>query len=262
MKISEKGSSFSLNKVQDQVKDIFTKISSGQRINKASDDAAGLAISMSLEASISTTKQAQRNIGDAVSLTNIADGAASQISGLQTRQQELAAQSSNGTYSDEQRQQLNQEYQALSAEIDRIAQTTEFNGVKPLSGSSTSIQAGTSSDPNSQIQVSGVSISSGSGDISTQAGAQAALDSVAEENQELNSKRADLGASQSRLSVAESANSSRIEGETEAQSRIRDVDLAEETARLTATQIKLQANTAFRAQANLDGATVAKLLTA
>ena len=143
----------SLNKNTKQLEGLFEKISSGKRINRASDDAAGLAIVDALESDVKTLDQASRNASDGISQIAIADGATSSISDINTRLQELASQASNGTLSGTQRGSLNSEFQQLTQERDRIISSTEFNGVKVFNGSSTNIQVGNGSDSNSQVSI-------------------------------------------------------------------------------------------------------------
>lgn len=239
----------------------FEKLSSGKRINRASDDAAGLAIVAALESSVRSTAQASRNISDGVSLTQIVDSSLEQINTLNARKQELAAQAANGTLSDAQRASLNDEYQAANEEIDRIAQTTSFNGQNLLSGSSEiTLQVGTEADANSQITLNFSNVAATPGDISTQAGAQAALDSSQTAISDVSQLRGQIGSVVNRLEAAQSNNSSRIENEQAAASRIRDVDVANETANLTRNKILSEASVAIQAQANISQSQVLKLL--
>ena len=226
----------------------FSKLSSGKRINKASDDAAGLAIVSALEADVRTSVQSARNSLDGISISSIADSALGTISDITSRQQELAAQASNGTLSDEQRSSLNQEYQALEQEKGRILETTTFNGVSVFQG--TSLQVGTTGDASSQIALPSVSTSSvtSAQDISTQAGAQAAISSLQTQSQSISSVRGEIGASVSRIESAErNSRNNAVESEAAA-SRIRDADVADETSKLTAASIRQQTTTALSAQ--------------
>ncbi len=255
-----------VKKSTEELKSSFEKLSSGKRINSAADDAAGLAIATDLLANAKAGDVASRNISDGVSAAAIADGGLQSASDITGRLSELATQAANGTLSDEQRSSLNQEYQALSTELDRIAQTTEFNGQKLLTGqSSISVQAGTDGSSTSQISlplpgVSTTSLSIASTDISTQAGAKAALDATKAATQSIASSRADIGATVQKLDTAASNLSVSNENQRAAESQIRDVDVASETANLVKAKIKQQASVAVLAQANQQPNQVLKLL--
>lgn len=227
------------------------RLSSGKRINRASDDAAGLAIVSSLESETRTAAQAVRNASDGISVANVADSALGNISDITARQQELATQAANGTLSDEQRSTLNNEFQQLSQERDRILSTTEFNGQKVFNNEGTTLQVGTGSDANSQIKLPSVdtsSLSTSSLDISTQDGAKAAIDNLNDQTQSVASRRGEIGAAVSRVDVASnSAQSQSTEAEAAA-SRIRDADIADEAAKSVAAKILVQGSTAVAAQ--------------
>lgn len=265
MAIKSINSSDQLNKLLNNQKNVFDKLSSGKRINKASDDPAGLAIANNLEAIIKTLEQAGRNVSDTVSAAQIADGSLNQITEIGTRLQELATQASNGTLSDEQRGALQQEFSSLTQEIQRISQTTEFNGKNLLDGSDITAQVGKDSDPNSQVTLEGVDISSAvsnvaAQDISTQEGAQNALGAIESFVSAATSARGTLGAGTQRLDAAANSIASEKVESTAAQSRIRDADIAELTAQKVKNDILIQANTAVNAQANLSAKVVASLL--
>ena len=250
-----------LTQTNQKLSSLFTKLASGRRINRASDDAAGLSVVASLEVGARTLNQANRNIGDAVSAAQIRDGALDQIGQLKSRQAELAAQASNGTLSDSQRATLNQEFQALGDEINRIQATTEFNGVNQFSGEDLSIQAGDGGDSESQLTLQGTQFSFSSQDISTQAGAQGALDPVNQDIATVAEVRGKLGADVSRLRVAEENNATQAIEQESAAARIRDADIASLAADKVALEIKQKAGTAVLAQAkNLEPQNVLRLL--
>lgn len=263
-----KGSSFirNLNEARQKEDKALGRLASGKRVNKASDDAAGLAIIDQLTAQSRTLGQAARNSSDTDSLLNIADGAVSQISNIETRLQELATQSANGTLSDDQRTALQTEFNALQQEARRIAETTEFNGVKPLASNSTvTAQVGTDSSANSQISVSGLSVQNAltqleSLDISSIENARTALDSLSSVSSSLSQTRGTIGAAQSRLETARENSSSQKVASEEAASRIRDADVADEAARSVAARIRGEAGTAILAQANQSRTQVLQLL--
>jgi flagellin len=247
----------------------FLKLSSGQRINKASDDAAGLAIADSLRANIRVSLVAVRNANDGISSIAIADASLADIGNVLTRLSELAEQSASGTFSVTQRSALSNEFVALASEIERIATTTEFNGVKLLSGNQNLVlQVGFNSESTSQIAFAGVQgtlqmlglAASGSSALtyslngaSLDAGGSAsrvALDAINNAIATLASNRGILGAAESRLKVAISNLSISRENLAAAESRIRDVDVAQEAAELTRLNILQQAGASVLAQAN------------
>ena len=247
----------------------FERLSSGQRINKASDDAAGLAIADSLRADQRVATVAIRNANDGISSIAIADGALAQIGDVLSRLAELAEQSANGVFSVVQRSALANEFVALGSEVERIAVTTTFNGVALLSGgSNVTLQVGFTAGSTSQIaiqniqgtlaalglassskstltySVNGVDIDAG------QSASRLALDAVRNAIGSLASTRGNLGAAESRLRVAINNLSVARENFASAESRIRDVDVASEAAELTRLNILQQAGASVLAQAN------------
>jgi len=246
-----------INKSGDDLKKTFDKLASGLRINKAADDPAGLAVAEKIKVATVILSQGSKNIDYGTSAISIADGALEQIGNIDQRQAELATQAANGTYSDSQRASLNQEFQALSQERDRIAQSTEFNGQKLLTDSSVSIPTG-SGDP---ISVDFSSIpSSGGSDISTQAGARAAIDQIKSNINTSTQSRADLGASESRLESEKNAAETRILSLQNAESRIRDADIASVAAERVAADIRQKSSTALAAQNNQSKGRILDLL--
>ena len=241
------------------------RLASGKRINKASDDAAGLGIALALAADTVQLTQASRNISDGGSLAAIREGVYSSLSNISTRQAELATQASNGTLSDAQRASLNQEFQALSEEANRIVASTTFNG-QQVADSSVTIQAGTGSDANSQIQLVSPALGETVAallplDISSQDSARSALTQVQSFLENVSQSQGQLGAESSRLEVANNNVLSRREATQAAESRIRDVDYAEEVSRRVAADIGQQTTTALFAQAQkLNAFTVQRLL--
>ncbi len=233
------------------------KLASGLRINRAGDDPAGLAISESLKSDIRALEQAARNAGDGVSLVQTAEGALDEVNSMLLRMRELAEQSMNGTLSDTERGYLDQEYQALRSEIDRIAATSEFNGVSLLDGSlDVAIQVGIGTTAADRIAVSMATAMDTAGlglasSIATAADAANATDEIAVATDTVVSARAQFGAVQSRLESSIRSIHNTTENLSAANSRIRDVDIAAETARLTSSQILMQAGVAILAQANM-----------
>jgi flagellin len=258
-----------LSRTSTQLTDVYQKLSSGMRINKAADDSAGLAIADSLKAQSRVATVAIRNANDGISTIAIADSAMDQIGGVLTRLAELAEQSANGVYSINQRSALTNEFVALSSEIERIATTTSFNGVTLLSsGSSVVLQVGFNSASTSQILYTGIAgtlqalglaqIGSSSliysiNGTSLEAGqscSRITLDAVNAAIQSLASNRGSLGAAESRLNVAINNLTVARENFSAAESRIRDTDVAEQAAELTRLGILQQAGSAVLAQAN------------
>jgi flagellin len=234
------------------------RLSSGLRITKASDDAAGLGISETLRAQIRSINQAVRNSNDGISLLQIADGGAEGIGNLLGRLRELAEQSASGILGSNERSFLDQEFLALRSEIDRISSVTEFNGVKLLSGTgndSLSIQIGFRSSANDTLSLSLNDLNTGtlalsSVNVSTSGNALSALSNIDSAISAVASARANVGSLQNRLDAA--VQNLQVAGEniTAAESRIRDADIAFETAKFVRNQILVQAGTSILAQAN------------
>ena len=253
----------------EQLSSTYERLSSGQRINKASDDAAGLAIADSLRANQRIASVAIRNANDGISTIAIADGALGEIANVLQRLGELSEQSANGVFSVQQRSALQNEFSALGSEIERIATVSTFNGVNLLSsGNSITLQVGFDSASTAQIQISNVrgtlqslglaqtgqsamsySIS-GTTITEGQSASRQALDAVNNAISSLAQTRGNLGAAESRLKVAINNLSVARENFAAAESRIRDVDVASEAAELTRLGILQQAGAAVLAQAN------------
>jgi len=255
-----------LNRSQMSMQTSLERLSSGLRINRAKDDAAGLAITERITSQVRGLDQAIRNANDGISLLQTAEGALGEVTNQLQRMRELAVQSANGTYNSSDRQSLQDEFNALQAEIVRTANVTEFNNINLLGQASTlSMQVGWENGADNVINViardlsgtsanggisfalhSGMSIGSTGGAAAAQA-AMAFIDSALDNINEL---RADFGAIQNRLDSAVRNMENVIENQSAARSRIQDADFARETANLTRTQILQQAGTAMLAQAN------------
>jgi flagellin len=252
----------------DRLNRSLERLSSGLRITRASDDAAGLAISERFRAEIRSLSQAQRNANDGVSMLQIAEGALNETSGILIRLRELAIQSANGTLGSGERTTLNDEFQALVGEVSRIAAVTEFNGTQVLAGGSSvavTFQIGTNNTANDRITVTGVdATASGVGvsglNITTASGAQTALSSIDAAIDTVSNLRAQFGAAQNRLESAIRSIAVAVENTTAAESRIRDVDVASETAEMTRNQVLQQAGVAVLAQANVSTQAALRLL--
>jgi flagellin len=241
-----------------QLEGSVARLSSGLRITRAADDAAGLGISETLRAQIRSINQAVRNSNDGISLLQIADGGAEGIGNLLGRLRELAEQSASGILGANERSFLDQEFVALRSEIDRISSVTEFNGVKLLSGTgndSLSIQIGFRSSVNDTLSLSLKDLDTGAlslstVNVSTSENALSALSNIDNAISAVASARANVGSLQNRLDAA--VQNLQVAGEniTAAESRIRDADIAFETAKFVRNQILVQAGTSILAQAN------------
>ena len=246
------------------------KLSSGYRINRAGDDAAGLAISENLKAQIRGLKQASRNAQDGVSLVQVAEGSLNEISGILIRLRELAVQAASDTIGPVERQFLNVEYDQLLSETDRIADGTEFNGTQLLSGTGSILdfQVGTRNDPNidrlsfdaSKADANAAALGVNLTSVADKASAQNSLAAIDQAIVSVSAMRADFGAIQNRLQSTISNIAVGVENMSAANSRIRDVDVAEETAELTRNNILLNAGTSVLAQANQSAQTALTLL--
>ncbi|MDH5348553.1 MAG: flagellin [Nitrospira sp.] len=232
-------------------------LSSGLRITRAADDAAGLGLSESLRAQIRSINQATRNASDGISLTQIADGAAATIGSLLARLRELSSQSASGTVGNTERSYIDQEFVALRSEIDRIAQVTEFNGQALTSGStiSFSIAIGFRSGSGNTLDlalndITTSSLGLSSVNVSTSANATSALANVDNAISAIASARAEYGSIQNRFEATIANLQVTSENLTAAESRIRDADIAHETSVFTRNQILVQAGIATLAQAN------------
>ncbi|MDD2942341.1 MAG: flagellin [bacterium] len=247
----------------------YRRLSSGLRIASASDDAAGLAVADQLRADARIAQVAIRNANDGISIINISDSAMDQIGNTLARMTELAEQSANGVYSNDQRSALQQEFRFLGSEIERIAVTTEFNGVKLISdGAQVIFQVGFDGQSTSQVAFSGVQATlaglglagTGSSVLSfsligntlaeSQDASRSALEGVKDAIGSVARNRGILGAAESRLNITINNLQVARENFQAAESRIRDVDVASEAAELTRLNILQQAATSVLAQAN------------
>ena len=239
------------------------RLSTGKRINNAKDDAAGLAIASTMTASIRGMNQAIRNANDGISLAQTADGALNEVTNMLQRIRELAVQSASGTYSDDDRTNMQTEVTELGAQIDDIIANTKFNGVTLFGSSDTtiSIQTGATSSDKVDLTITGLDVSAASGaDISSASGADDAMDDVTDALAAVATTRASLGAGQSRLESVVNNLTTNVTNLTDARSRIEDADFSAETANLAKAQILSQASTAMLAQANQSQQSVLKLL--
>ena len=260
----------SLNKVGKESQESFSKLSSGTRISKAADDAAGLAISENMKAEIRSTQQANRNANDGISMVQVAEGGLNETSSILVRMRELSVQAASDTVGDTERGMSNLEYQQLKQEMDRISQVTEYNGTKLLDGSGETkeFQIGTGSDAfQDRIGFDPASVNSGTSsmgiegvDVSTKSGAQESLGSLDAAIEKVSSQRAVLGSLQNRLTSTSNNLQVYAENMSSANSRIRDVDYADETAKQARNQILTAAGTSVLAQANMSSQSALKLI--
>ncbi|MBT4790636.1 MAG: flagellin FliC [Halobacteriovoraceae bacterium] len=259
-----------LNRTKTNLNSNLRKLSSGERITRAADDAAGLAISENLKAEIRSIRQAKRNADDGISLIQTAEGGLTEISSIVIRLRELAIQSASDTVGDTERGFSNIEFQQLKEEIQRISMASEFNGRKLLDGTSglVEIQVGTGNDPiNDRIRYDGTEVVSTldalglrADSVGSKIGAQNALASLDNSLLKVNGVRAQLGALQNRLTSVIQNLGVTEENFSEANSRIRDVDVAAETADMTKNNILNQAGISVLAQANQAPTYALKLL--
>lgn len=236
------------------------KLSSGQRINRAGDDAAGLAISENLKAQVRGLKQAERNAEDGISLVQIAEGALAEVSNILIRLRELSVQAASDTIGPTERKFLNVEFEQLTSEIDRIANSTEFNRVPLLNGTGAvfDIQIGTRNDPisdrltfdasSADVNVAALGLNLAS--VADKISAQNSLSSIDQAIISVSGIRADFGALQNRLQSTVNNIAVSVENLSAANSRVRDTDVAAETAELTRNNILMTAGTSVLAQAN------------
>ena len=260
--------SLSVNK--GKLNDNLRKLSSGERITRAADDAAGLAISENLKAQIRGYRQAKRNANDAISLIQVAEGGLNEISNIVIRLRELSVQAASDTVGETERGFSDIEFQKLKDEIDRISRASDFNGVKLLDGSGgiMEFQVGINNDPtldrlyydgnftNATLASLGLTAES----IQTKEGAQSVLKKLDDSLVQINGMRSNLGAMQNRLSSAVNSLSIADENMSAAKSRIRDVDVAEETAAMAKNNILVQAGVSVLSQANQSANAALKLI--
>lgn len=248
----------------------LAKLSSGSRITKAADDAAGLAISEKLKANIRSLKQADRNANDGISMVQTAEGGLNEVSSILTRMRELAIQTSSDTVGDVERGMTNMEYQNLKLELERISQVTEFNGKKLLNGEGEmyDFQVGANNDQfQDRISYDARQVNSKMSnlgldevEVSTKEGSQQSLSQVDQAIEKVSGFRAFLGGIQNRLVSTSNNLQVNVENISAANSRIRDVDYAEATATKARNDILGAAGTSVLAQANMQGQAALKLI--
>ncbi|MBK7642506.1 MAG: flagellin FliC [Planctomycetes bacterium] len=254
-----------LSGVSTRLQGNYARLSSGLRIATAADDAAGLAISERMRSQIRSYAAAGRNAQDGISLVQTAEGALNEVSNILSRMRELAIQSANGTLSTTDRTTIGSEVTQLVSELDRISSSSEFNGINLLDGSATtaSIQVGINANETIDISLQNTSTNSLGVDVidvSTVSAANSALQLVDDAIDLVNTSRGNLGAAQNRLQSAVMSIANAGENLSAAESRIRDVDVAKETADLTRNSIMQQAAVSVLQQANVQPQIALKLL--
>lgn len=248
----------SLSKADEALSGNFKRLSTGLRIADAGDDAAGLALSERLRAQVRSLDQAKRNASDGISLVQTAEGSLAETSQILGRLRELAVQAANGTTSASDKTTLNSEFQALVSEIDRIGHSTSFNGISLLDGSASQVSFQVDIGTDGAVDTVAVSLSPalatslslGSLDIGPSGSFTSALGGIDTAIDRVSALRGRLGATQNRLDSTIANLGSRSENLSAAESRIRDVDVAYETALLAKNQILHQASIAILGQAN------------
>lgn len=258
-------------KVARETAESSAKLASGNRITKAADDAAGLAISEKLKAEIRSSRQANRNANDGLSLVQTAEGGLNESSSILTRMRELSIQAASDSYGDSDRAKSDVEYQQMKLELDRISQVTEFNGRKLLNGSGSQLdfQVGVGDDSvDDHISYNPQSINSSASSLGVNSltviskfSAQDSLSKLDKAIDKISANRSLLGSIQNRLTTSSNNLTVYHENMSHANSRIRDVDYAEESAKHALNSVMADTNTAVMAQANTSGNVALKLLT-
>ena len=263
-----------LNKSTNALNSSYTKLASGNRINSAKDDAAGLQIADRMTSQINGLTQGNRNANDGISLCQTAEGALDEVTNMLQRMRTLAVQSANGTNSSAERTAINEEAKQLTAEIKRIGSGTMFGGTgnDVFKNDTTTFQVGADNNEHSRITLnrlamSGILGGSATGvdidakiKLSAQDKAQSAISNIDDMLKHVDSYRAKLGATQNRLESTISNQENVIENVSDARSRIKDVDYASETAKMAQQQILQQASTAMLSQANQKNSIALNLL--
>lgn len=257
----------SVSSLQGSMYNSYNSISSGSSLSSASYDAAGLAISEQMKADITASSAAQKNVADASSLANVSESALNEISTMLNRVSEIATLATNGTYSDSQRSMMQSEIDSISDEINKIVESTNFNGMSLLDGSNSfQFQVGTDNESSSTTSLnisslSDIAKSISQIDVSTVSGAMDALDIAEASNDFITNERSNVGAVQNRLDYTlRSLSTSEINAQA-AQSRLADTDIAGEYINLTQKNILMQANLAMTSLSQQNQMSVLNLLT-
>ena len=250
--------SMQLNKTNRALSGSFARLSSGLRISKAADDAAGLAVAENLDTAAGSARQAMRNVNDGVSVISTAEGATSEVGNILKRMRELAVQSSSETLDDDERAYIQDEFGELTAEVDRISEVTEFNGVALTEGTNTAldVQVGINGTANDRITIelgdlraTVLGVDTASVDLSTATDAQSAIATLDTAIDTVSGYRSKYGAVENRLGSAMNNLETFTTNVESAESQIRDADFAYETAEMSKNQIMQQAGVSILAQA-------------
>ena len=259
----------SLNQTQGSLSQTLARVSSGLRVTKAADDAAGSAVAMNLSTQARSGRQAMRNANDGISVIQTAEAATKEVLNILDRMRELAVQSSSETLATDERDYIDDEFHDLSDEIQRIAKATEFNDLNLSDGSKTSltVQVGVTNGTESEVSitlgdlsVSTLGVGTGSVDLTGASAAQTAIDTIDTAIESVNDIRADYGAVQNRLDSSIANMTQYVEALSAASSQIMDADYAHETAEMTRLQVMQQAGVAALAQAKVINQSVVSLL--
>jgi flagellin len=259
----------SLNNTQGKLSNTLQRISSGLRVTKAADDAAGSAVARNLSTRAKSGRQAIRNSNDGVSVIQTAEAASKEVLNILDRMRELAVQSSSETLDNGERSYIDDEFEQLSDEVERIAQATEFNDLRLADGTNTSltVQVGVTSGTESEVDItlgdltaSSLGVDTASVDLTDATSAQSAIDTIDTAIDSVNSIRADYGSVQNRLDSSISNMTTYVESLTAAASQIMDADYAQETSEMTRLQVMQQAGVAALSQAKGINQSVVSLL--
>ncbi len=259
----------SLGRTNKALQGSLSRISSGLRITKAADDSAGLGVATNLETAVISTRQAMRNTNDGISIIQTAEGATNEVTDILQRMRELAVQSSSETLDDDERAYIDDEFQELAGEVNRIAEVTEFNGLALANNGNTSldVQVGIQNASTSRITIelgdlrsTSLGVDTGNVSLATVTSAQTAIDAIDSALDSVNSYRSAFGAVQNRLDSALNNSQVYVEQLASAQSSVMDADFATETSDLTKLQIMQQAGVASLAQAKNINQSVISLL--
>ena len=265
------GAANTLNQTQGSLSQTLSRVSSGLRVEKAADDAAGSAVATNLSTKARSGRQAMRNANDGISIIQTAEAATKEVVSILDRMRELAVQSASETLHDDERAYIDTEFEELSAEVERIAQATEFNDIALTNGdtSTMSVQVGISGGSASQIEITlgnleadNLNVDTGTSgvDLSSASSAKTAISTIDNALDTVNGMRAELGASQNRLESSVNNMTAYVESLMSASSRIVDADYAHETAEMTRLQVMQQAGVAALGQARSMNTSVISLL--
>ena len=258
-----------LNQTQGNLSNTLSRISTGLRVTKAADDAAGMAVAQNLGTLAKSGRQAIRNSNDGVSVIQTAEAASKEVLNILDRMRELAVQSSSETLDNGERSYIDDEFEQLSDEVERIAQATEFNDLQLADGTNTSltVQVGVTSGTESEVDItlgdltaSNLGVDTASVDLTDATSAQSAIDTIDTAIDSVNSIRADYGSVQNRLDSSISNMTTYVESLTAAASQIMDADYAHETSEMTRLQVMQQAGVAALSQAKGINQSVVSLL--